>query len=329
MHTITQHAQVFAATHLGCSIDDIKLTDVSGGYSRNRRSIAEYNGQYVFVKEVDVDLLSDEGEREIAWLRKDYELVIYLSERGFAGISDWAKLSEDGKVLLLPCYRPEDGWVWTFPEDKAQCKEYIDAVVTTTKQLEVMQITDEDIKKYTMEPFLSDEIGGDMSLTKLADDGEMRGRVIEKLSSMLESGEYDVAKQELRNIISLLGDVSRFDELKKAAEDLLAQPNKYIGHCDVRSDNLAYNTRTKQVRLVDWNWASMVPSNFGTTEFLVDAKKHGVDVSDWEEYLNHELLAASVGFWLSRCLKEPLRPGSSLREMQAVSAAMAYDMYSS
>lgn len=329
MHTITQHAQMFAATHLGCSIDDIKLTDVSGGYSRNRRSIAEYNGQYVFVKEVDVDLLSDEGEREIAWLRKDYELVIYLSERGFAGISDWAKLSEDGKVLLLPCYRPEDGWVWTFPEDKTQCKEYIDAVVTTTKQLEVMQITDEDIKKYTMEPFLSDEIGGDMSLTKLADDGEMRGRVIEKLSSMLESGEYDVAKQELRNITSLLGDVSRFDELKKAAEDLLVQPNKYIGHCDVRSDNLAYNTRTKQVRLVDWNWASMVPSNFGTTEFLVDAKKHGVDVSDWEEYLNHELLAASVGFWLSRCLKEPLRPGSSLREMQAVSAAMAYDMYSS
>ena len=329
MHTITQHAQMFAATHLGCSIDDIKLTDVSGGYSRNRRSIAEYNGQYVFVKEVDVDLLSDEGEREIAWLRKDYELVIYLSERGFAGISDWAKLSEDGKVLLLPCYRPEDGWVWTFPEDKTQCKEYIDAVVTTTKQLEVMQITDEDIKKYTMEPFLSDEIGGDMSLTKLADDGEMRGRVMEKLSSMLESGEYDVAKQELRNIISLLGDVSRFDELKKAAEDLLVQPNKYIGHCDVRSDNLAYNTRTKQVRLVDWNWASMVPSNFGTTEFLVDAKKHGVDVSDWEEYLNHELLAASVGFWLSRCLKEPLRPGSSLREMQAVSAAMAYDMYSS
>lgn len=320
---------MFAATHLGCSIDDIKLTDVSGGYSRNRRSIAEYNGQYVFVKEVDVDLLSDEGEREIAWLRKDYELVIYLSERGFAGISDWAKLSEDGKVLLLPCYRPEDGWVWTFPEDKTQCKEYIDAVVTTTKQLEVMQITDEDIKKYTMEPFLSDEIGGDMSLTKLADDGEMRGRVIEKLSSMLESGEYDVAKQELRNITSLLGDVSRFDELKKAAEDLLVQPNKYIGHCDVRSDNLAYNTRTKQVRLVDWNWASMVPSNFGTTEFLVDAKKHGVDVSDWEEYLNHELLAASVGFWLSRCLKEPLRPGSSLREMQAVSAAMAYDMYSS
>lgn len=320
---------MFAATHLGCSIDDIKLTDVSGGYSRNRRSIAEYNGQYVFVKEVDVDLLSDEGEREIAWLRKDYELVIYLSERGFAGISDWAKLSEDGKVLLLPCYRPEDGWVWTFPEDKTQCKEYIDAVVTTTKQLEVMQITDEDIKKYTMEPFLSDEIGGDMSLTKLADDGEMRGRVMEKLSSMLESGEYDVAKQELRNIISLLGDVSRFDELKKAAEDLLVQPNKYIGHCDVRSDNLAYNTRTKQVRLVDWNWASMVPSNFGTTEFLVDAKKHGVDVSDWEEYLNHELLAASVGFWLSRCLKEPLRPGSSLREMQAVSAAMAYDMYSS
>ena len=320
---------MFAATHLGCSIDDIKLTDVSGGYSRNRRSIAEYNGQYVFVKEVDVDLLSDEGEREIAWLRKDYELVIYLSERGFAGISDWAKLSEDGKVLLLPCYRPEDGWVWTFPEDKTQCKEYIDAVVTTTKQLEVMQITDEDIKKYTMEPFLSDEIGGDMSLTKLADDGEMRGRVIEKLSSMLESGEYDVAKQELRNIISLLGDVSRFDELKKAAEDLLVQPNRYIGHCDVRSDNLAYNTRTKQVRLVDWNWASMVPSNFGATEFLVDARKHGIDVSDWEEYLNHELLAASVGFWLSRCLKEPLRPGSSLREMQAVSAAMAYDMYSS
>lgn len=327
-HAITDHAKVFAAAHLGCSPDDVQVKEVSGGYSRNRRSIVESGEKRVFVKEVDIDLLPDEGETELAWLKKDYDLTKYLSRKGFDGISDWSELSDDGKVLLLPCYRPEDGWIWEFPEDELLRKEYIGAVVGVTKHLEVLQIPDNDIETYAMEPFLRDEIGCDTGLDRLSQDEEMRGRVIAKLSSMIESGEYDVAKKELSSTISLLESPTQLDELRGSIGELQSQQNEYFGHCDVRSDNLAYNIHTKQVRLVDWNWASMVPLNFGATEFLIDARKHGIDVSNWGAYLNHELLAASVGFWLSRCLKEPLRPGSSLREMQAVSAAMAYDMYS-
>ena len=329
MQNITKNAQAFAAHHLGCDVENAAVHSVSGGYSRNRRSIVEYNGKKVFVKEVDIDLLPDEGERELAWLRKDYDLAVYLSEKGFDGISDWAELSDDGKVLLLPCYAPEDGWVWGYPDNEKQRREYVDAVVGITKHLESMRLSDEDIAKYGMQAFFRDEMAADQGLYQIEEDTEMRHQIITKIQTMIESGKYTRSEAAMRDIIVLLENPEGFDELKEATKRLSSQPSDYFGHCDVRSDNLAYNPTTKQVRLVDWNWASMVPIHFGATEFLIDAKRHGVNVSAWQEYFNRELLAASVGFWLSRCLRDPYQPESTLREMQAEAAAMAYSMYRS
>ena len=329
MQNITKNAEHFAARHLGCGVEDITVHSVGGGYSRNRRSIVEGNNKKIFVKEVDIDLLPDEGERELAWLKKDYELAVYLLAKGFDGVSEWAELSDDGKVLLLPCYAPEDGWVWGYPEDEQERREYVDAVVGVTKHLESMQLSDEDIVKYGMRAFFRDELAGDQGLYQIEEDDEMRHQVITKIKTMIESGKHGSSEAALHDVIVLLEHPEGFDELKEAAKRLSSQSSDYFGHCDVRSDNLAYNPTTKQVRLVDWNWASMVPIHFGATEFLIDAKRHGVNVDEWQEYFNRELLAASVGFWLSRCLREPYQPESTLREMQAEAAAMAYSMYRS
>jgi len=80
------------------------------------------------------------------------------------------------------------------------------------------------------------------------------------------------------------------------------------------------------LKLVDWNWASYVPQGSGATEFLVDMARYGHDVKPWLGELNAEMLASFVGFFLIRSLKPPLKPGDNLRQMQALSAVVAYDL---
>ena len=94
----------------------------------------------------------------------------------------------------------------------------------------------------------------------------------------------------------------------------------------MRSDNLAFHPQTGELKLVDWNWASYAPRGSGATEFLIDMARHGQDVTPWLDELNAEMLAAFVGFYLIRSLKPPLQPGDNLRQMQALSAATAYDL---
>jgi len=61
----------------------------------------------------------------------------------------------------------------------------------------------------------------------------------------------------------------------------------------------------------------------------VDMARHGHDVTPWLGELNAEMLASFVGFFLTRSLKPPLKPGDNLRQMQALSAAVAYDLLQS
>ena len=53
---------------------------------------------------------------------------------------------------------------------------------------------------------------------------------------------------------------------------------------------------------------------------------NGRTVTPWLSEVNAEMLAAFVGFYLVRSLKPPLKPGDNLRQMQALSAATAYDL---
>jgi hypothetical protein len=128
-------------------------------------------------------------------------------------------------------------------------------------------------------------------------------------------------------MIDLLNDKLALEDLSNQAALLIKQPNDRFGHCDVRSDNIAYNSSTGQVKFVDWNWASFVAAGFGSTEFLIDMSKCGVDVTPWVDELNIELLAAITGYFLKRCLYDPLAPGNTLRDAQAQSAAAALNLY--
>jgi len=128
-------------------------------------------------------------------------------------------------------------------------------------------------------------------------------------------------------MIETLKSDDRLRELQQQTLNVANLPNNCLNHCDVRSDNIAYNEITGEVKFVDWNWVSYAPSKFGATEFLIDMARRGVDVSLWFGDMDSTFLAATVGHYMIRSLKKPLTQGNTLREMQAESAAVANYLY--
>lgn len=106
---LTGRALQCAAAELGVNVSDLQITSVSGGFSRNRRALISAGDKTIFVKEFDVDLLPDDGERELAWLKKDYEVTQLLQKLHPQYVVDWAKLASDGYVLMTSSYASADG----------------------------------------------------------------------------------------------------------------------------------------------------------------------------------------------------------------------------
>lgn len=304
---------------------NIIIHSVDGGYSRNRRAIIDVNGTSVFAKEVDTTVLPDDGATELGWLKKDYDVVTELAKRGLDVAPDWAELHLDGHLLLLPSYKKEDGWYWSLPEDTSMRASYIQAVIDTTKKLEAIELPRELTDKLSLQPFLRDEIARYDGISPLFSDETLRTQLVEKYKTLEEKGGH-LAIMNAEMVATLLDD-ARLIDLQQRTAQLADLPNDSFNHCDVRSDNLAYNEGTGEVKFVDWNWASYAPKKFGATEFLLDMARRGVDVSPWYGDMSVDILAASVGYFMIRSLKPPLTSGSTLREMQAETAAVANYLY--
>lgn len=304
---------------------DIVVRPVRGGYSRNRRAIIDFGSESVFAKEVDVTVLPDDGATELEWLEKDYNVISELTKHGVGLAPEWAELHLDGHLLLLPSYKKEDGWEWTLPNDEADRAEYIQAVVDATKQLGATKLPEELTEKLSLQPLFRDELSEYDGISPLFADADLRNQLTEKYEALLENGSHLLPMSA--QMIETLGDNDSLKSLQDQARRLAELPNDCFNHCDVRSDNIAYNKRTGEVKFVDWNWASYAPAKFGATEFLVDMARRGVDVSPWYKDMSIELLAATVGYYMIRSLKPPLSPGSTLREMQAETAAVANHLY--
>lgn len=316
-----------AANELGCLVADLQVKSISGGYSRNRRSLVGYGDRWIFVKEVDHDLLPSDGAEELGWLNKDCECVNHLIKSVPELVPEWEKLVADGHVLLMPSYQESDGWKWQFPSNTDEQRQYIQAVVDATKKLESVKFDQDSIDRLKLHPYFRDKLAIDGGLKLIIENAEIRNQLIEKYVAMAQDDSLTGLRDVIHKMQDLLTDEKALSELSIKASALIDQPNDFFGHCDVRSDNIAYNSSTGQVKFVDWNWASYISSGFGATEFLVDMARRGVDVSPWVGDLNIELLAAVVGFYTKRCLQDPLAPGNTLRDVQAQSAAVALNLY--
>ena len=133
-------------------------------------------------------------------------------------------------------------------------------------------------------------------------------------------------RRAVRYMMLFLQDKRSQLELRQITSHLKDQPHDMFSHCDIRSDNLAWNHQTGRVVLVDWNWANFVPRNFGSTEFLIDMAVRGLDISAHKNLLNRELLAGVIGFYLGRCARPAGETGEDLRNFRLRTAAIALDL---
>ena len=322
---LTGRALQCAAAELGVNVSDLQITSVSGGFSRNRRALISAGDKTIFVKEVDVDLLPDDGERELAWLKKDYEVMRLLQKIYSQYVADWIKLDGDGHVLMTTSYTSADGWLWRPPAEKSVAERYISAVVAAVRELEKTDLPHEVIEGLQLQPFAATKLGLDDGIDQVIAEADIRRQLIDNYQTLLPE-QSEVNQRRCQKMMELLNNSDELAGISARAKQFAKQPEDCFNHSDVRSDNLAFHPQTGELKLVDCNWASYAPRGSGVTEFLIDMARHGQDVTPWLDELNAEMLAAFVGFYLIRSLKPPLQPGDSLRQMRALSAATAYDL---
>ena len=322
---LTDRALQCAAAELGADLSDLQVTPVSGGFSRNRRALVSAGDKIIFVKEVDVDLLPDDGERELAWLKKDYEVMRLLQKIHPQYVADWIKLDGDGHVLMTTSYTSADGWLWRPPAEKSVAERYISAVVAAVCELEKTDLPHEVIEGLQLQPFAATKLGLDDGIDQVIAEADIRRQLIDNYRTLLPE-QSEVNQRHCQKMMELLSSSDELADISVRAKQFAKQPEDCFNHSDVRSDNLAFHPQTGELKLVDCNWASYAPRGSGATEFLVDMARHGQDVTPCLEELNAEMLAAFVGFYLIRSIKPPLQPGDNLRQMRALSAATAYDL---
>lgn len=326
-HIISKVGREAAAEELGCNISDIQIVNVTGGYSRNRRSLVGYENKWIFAKEVDCGLLPSDGAEELGWIRKDYECASALSKIVPELVPEWEKLVAGGRVLLMSSYRTEDGWSWSLPLTENEQQNYVRAVIDATKKLETIKFDQVVTDRLDFHPYFRDKLALDDGLTLILQNEEIRNQLEDKYTAMAQDKSLNKLQPAISRMQSLLKDEAALKSLSIRAASLIDQPNNCFGHCDVRSDNIAYNSSTGQVKFVDWNWASFTPIGFGPTEFLTDISRRGVNIMPWLDELNTDLLAALVGCYTKRCLRDPLASDNILRDVQAQSAAVVLDLY--
>lgn len=322
---LTDRALQCAAAELGANISDLQITSVSGGFSRNRRALVLAGDKTIFVKEVDVDLLPDDGETELAWLKKDYEVTRLLQKLHPQYVADWTTLAGDGRVLMTTSYASVDGWLWRPPAEKSVAKRYISAVVATTRELERTELPHKVIEELQLQPFTTAELGLDDGIDRVIAEADIRRQLIDNYQTLLPE-QSEANQRRCQKMMELLSRSDELADISVRAKQFAKQSEDRFDHSDVRSDNLAFHPQTGELKLVDWNWASYASRGSGATEFLIDMARHGHDVTLWLGELNTEMLSAFIGFYFIRSLKPPLKPGDNLRQMQALSAAAAYDL---
>ena len=322
---LTDRALQCAAAELGADLSDLQVTSVSGGFSRNRHALVSAGDKTIFVKEVDIDVLPGEGERELAWLKKDYEVTRLLQKVHPKFVADWIKLDGDGHVLMTTSYASADGWLWQPPAEKFLAERYTSAVVAAARELEKTDLPYEVIEGLQLQPFAATKLGLDDGIDQVIAEADIRRQLIDNYQTLL-SEQSEVNQWRCQKMMELLNNSDELADISVRAKQFAKQPEDCFDHSDVRSDNLAFHPQTGELKLVDCNWASYAPRGSGATEFLIDMARHGQDVTPWLDELNAEMLAAFVGFYLIRSLKPPLQPGDNLRQMRALSAATAYDL---
>jgi len=319
---ISPAARAAAAGVLACHSSELETLPVAGGFSHNRRSLVGHEGRWLFAKEVDAKLLMGDGSRERSWLRKDFDCAESMRAQAPEIVPDWEDITQDDSVLLITAMTREDGWQWKPPKEPQNHARYISSALAAIERLNSMAFSDDEATRCRIAPYTRDLLAFDSGFDMLLSRDEIRHQLHDEYVSIAQQTDVPILRQAFATMKLLLNDEVTLRRYAELAKQLHNQPELILSHSDVRVDNIAYHAVADRTVLIDFDWLSLAPEKFDSTEFLIDVTRYGVDVSPWEGMLNKELLAAAIGYYARRVIEDE-DGRAELRQMKLESAAVA------
>ncbi len=272
----------------------------SFGFTKAKRGFLTLpDGRTVFIK-----IGTDDATRK--WAQKEVDVYRFLASEKYAQIPKLLSVNSDNSGFALECLGADDGWEWNAIWTEPRLERTIEAM-DSLAALGVDQLP-ESVNKIRM----MNEIGN--SWRVFMEDADASKRLRAKLEKV---NRQDIA-----------------DEVCKSgffAQDFhFSFPQDVLVHYDVRHDNCAWNAKTEQVKLVDWNWLQLGNREIDVNSLLVSVVKSGFGLpSRFVARLDRAALMWLAGAWFSACI-QPIDSNSSeadsLRDYQLESAIAAYQL---
>lgn len=272
-----------------------RLLPVTGGFSFARRGLVRLtDNTQIFVK------IGTEKNSKV-WAQKEVAVYQFLKKNSYSYIPEFLSSNSDDTAFALEALTPEKGWDWSDTWTDERLAATLHAVDNLAK------LKPKEEAWMTMGQLALDESRDgwaalvSSTLLKQVLIEKLRAAKCPKLAETL-----DIGKEAERS--------SHFTFRKDA-----------LVHNDVRADNCAWNSRTREVKLVDWNWTEMGDKRINSSAMLVHVQKSGFDVTHrYADRLDGDALQWMAGFWFNAAAT-PIWPGgpAHLRDFQLQSGISA------
>lgn len=275
------------------NINDI--TNVTGGFSPAKRGLVHLpSGGVVFIK-IGVN------DSTKQWAKKEVAVYRFLEKHSFPYIPKLLATNSDETAFALEALTEDWDWTDTWTNERLN---------KTFESMDVLA---------SIKPKAAEEALFKQKTISEKDDGWGPLATSAKLQAALKSKLQSVGLQDLAELLDFSAMANRSAHFTFRSDVLV--------HNDVRSDNCAWNAKTGEVKLVDWNWTQIADLRIDTAALLVHAKKAGLDIAEYEDRLDSDALHWIAGFWF-RSAATPIWPNGpdNLRDFQLRSGITALSL---
>ena len=271
----------------------------SSGYTQAKRGFVTLSDTMLFVK-----IGSDETTKK--WIQKEIDVYQFLSAHNYTSIPKLLSINNESTGFALEYLGSTNNWEWETTWTNARLQATIDAMDA------LANITKDDIPESILKIRMVNEIGNPWQT--FANDLAAQDRLRLKL--------------EEANKHTLATEICNATFLKQNFTFNL--PQDTLVHYDIRRDNCAWNTNTKQVKIIDWNWLQLGNRDVDINALLVSVVASGFKLTPpFSNRLNKDALLWLAGAWFRASL-EPIKSSAfetnSLRSYQLKSAITAYKL---
>lgn len=280
---------------------EVKLTDlkaVAGGFSPAKRGLLTLpDGRNIFVK-IGVDTQSR------AAAQREIKVYDYLVSNTFPYIPQPLLTNGNDTGFALEALTPEQGWDW----HDDWTKERLDETLEALDALAALK-PQGPAKIFFGEQQLGSKNEG---WQILATDQTLQKILLQKLHS---SGKPALARK--------LNFTAEADISKR-----FAFANNTLVHYDIRADNCAWHPKTRELKIIDWNWTCLGDRRIDLAAMLTHVHKSGFDIlPDYWTRLDASALQWLAGFWLKAAATSIWPDGPAhLRDMQLGAGIAALEL---